>query len=42
MKKYQLHLPPAGAITILAYLIPENTLISYPLQIFTGTAVLLL
>ncbi|MBR7084935.1 MAG: hypothetical protein IKI37_07145 [Oscillospiraceae bacterium] len=41
MKKYQLYLPPAGAITILAYLIPENTLISYPLQIFTGTAVLL-
>ena len=36
MKKTTLFLPPASAIAILAFLIPENGLLWYPLQIAGG------
>ncbi|SFQ50039.1 hypothetical protein SAMN02910358_02485 [Lachnospiraceae bacterium XBB1006] len=38
MRKNQLFIPPAGAITILAMLIPESALLSFPLQILLGSA----
>jgi len=41
MRKIKLFLPPAAAISILAYLIPENLIFFYPLQIAAGTAILL-
>ncbi|MBR0485400.1 MAG: hypothetical protein IJJ69_11605 [Oscillospiraceae bacterium] len=41
MKKTGRILPPAAAISILAYLIPESLLFWYPLQIAGGTLILL-
>ncbi len=41
MKKTGMFLPPAAAISILAYLIPANTVLFYPFQIAAGTAILL-
>ncbi len=35
------YLPPAGALTILAMLIPEGSLITYPLQVFIGIGILM-
>lgn len=34
--------PPAGALTILAVLIPSDKLVFYPVQVFTGISVLML
>ena len=36
------YLPPLGAVTLLAMLIPEYALISYPLQIAVGITIYLL
>lgn len=36
------YLPPLGAVTLLAMLIPEDALISYPLQIAVGITIYLL
>ncbi len=33
---FKMYLPPAGAITLLAFLIPEGSVISYPFQILAG------
>ncbi|MBE6876515.1 MAG: HPP family protein [Ruminococcus sp.] len=41
MQKSGMILPPAGAISILAYLIPETLLFWYPVQISAGTLILL-
>lgn len=41
MRINKLFLPPAGAITILAMLIPEGALLSFPLQILLGSATLM-
>ena len=40
MKRLSLMLPPAAAIAVLAYLIPENALLMFPLQILCGITVL--
>ena len=37
----QMFLPPAGALTILAMLIPESYVVIYPLQILTGAGILM-
>lgn len=36
---FRMYLPPAGALTILAMLIPEENLLLYPFEIFTGISV---
>lgn len=36
---FKMYLPPAGALTILAMLIPEENLLLYPFEIFTGISV---
>ena len=41
MQKTGMFLPPAAAISILAYLIPEQALLWFPVQIAAGTAILL-
>ena len=41
LKLFRLYLPPAGALTILAMLIPENALIWYPLEVLIGICVFL-
>lgn len=33
---FKMYLPPAGALTILAMLIPEENLLLYPIEIFVG------
>ncbi|MCR5585661.1 MAG: HPP family protein [Lachnospiraceae bacterium] len=38
----RMYMPPAGAVTILAMLIPDEAVILFPLQVFLGSAVLLL
>ena len=40
MKKMNLFLPPAAAISILTFLIPETALLLFPVQITAGTAAL--
>ena len=40
LRLFDLFFPPAGAIALLAMLIPEEVLISYPLQIFLGSSLL--
>lgn len=42
MKAIKLYIPPAGAIAILAVLIPESSVIWFPLQIFVGTSLIML
>lgn len=39
MKKTGMFLPPAGAVSILAMLIPEHAVLSFPVQITVGAAV---
>lgn len=41
LRACQIFLPPAGALTILAMLIPESYVIIYPLQILTGAGILM-
>lgn len=36
---FKMYLPPAGALTILAMLIPEENLLLYPIEIFAGISV---
>lgn len=38
MKKWNLFLPPAGAVSILAMLIPEHTVLWFPIQITLGAS----
>ena len=40
-RAFRLFLPPAGALTILAMLIPESVVVWYPLEILGGTIVFL-
>lgn len=40
MKILKLYFPPAGAMGVLALLIPDSAVISYPLQVFTGITVI--
>ena len=42
MKKLDMFIPPAAALSVLAYLIPEEALLTYPLQIAAGSAVFIL
>lgn len=35
----KVYMPPVGAITILSMIIPQASLLTYPLQIFAGSAV---
>lgn len=37
----QTYIPPAGAMMVLAMLIPEAMIISYPLQVFIGASVMM-
>ena len=37
MKSVKLFVPPAAALSVLAFLIPEEAVITYPLQIAAGT-----
>ena len=39
MKKTQLFVPPAAALTVLAFLIPKDSVLLYPLQVMIGAAV---
>ena len=41
MKAFRLYLPPAGALAILAMLIPENAVVWYPLEVLAGVCVFL-
>lgn len=41
MDKMKLYLPPAGAISILAMLIPENAVLLYPLQAGLGISMMM-
>ena len=38
----KMYMPPVGAITILSMMIPEISVITYPLQIFVGSVVIIL
>ena len=38
----KMFIPPAGALTILSMIIPSESVLLYPLQIFVGTAVIML
>lgn len=38
----KMYIPPVGAITILSMIIPEISVITYPLQIFVGSVVIIL
>lgn len=42
LRTCRMFLPPAGALTILAMLIPETYVVIYPLQILTGAGILML
>lgn len=37
----RMYMPPVGAITILSMIIPEETLITFPLQIFVGSSIIM-
>ena len=37
---FEVFLPPAGAMTILAMLIPESMMLFYPVQVFFGVLIL--
>lgn len=41
LKCSRMYLPPAGALAILPMIIPTESLVLYPLQVFAGTAVLM-
>lgn len=38
----KMYMPPVGAITILSMIIPQSSVITYPLQIFVGSVVIIL
>lgn len=38
----KMYMPPVGAITILSMMLPEISVITYPLQIFVGSVVIIL
>lgn len=38
----KMYMPPVGAITILSMMIPEISVITYPLQIFVGSVVIII
>lgn len=38
----KMYMPPVGAITILSMIIPQSSVITYPLQIFIGSVVIIL
>ena len=38
----KMYMPPVGAITILSMIIPQSCVITYPLQIFVGSVVIIL
>lgn len=38
----KMYMPPVGAITILSMIIPEISVITYPLQIFVGSVVIII
>ncbi len=40
INKTNMYLPPAGAITILSMIIPDESLRTYPIQIFLGTLII--
>lgn len=42
MKSAKLFVPPASALSVLAFLIPEEAVITYPLQIAAGTVIFVL
>ncbi len=42
MNAFRLFIPPAGAISILAMLIPESAVTIFPLQILVGTTIIML
>ncbi|MCI5946744.1 MAG: hypothetical protein MRZ39_07625 [Oscillospiraceae bacterium] len=42
MKSAKLFVPPAAALSVLAFLIPEEAVITYPLQIAAGTVIFVL
>lgn len=42
MKSAKLFVPPAAALSVLAFLIPEEAVITYPLQITAGTVIFVL
>ena len=37
----KMYMPPVGAITILSMIIPESSVVTYPLQIFIGSVVVI-
>lgn len=41
MKLIKMYIPPAGAISVLAMLIPENAVLQFPLQILVGSALIM-
>ncbi len=41
LRRFSMYLPPAAALTILAMLIPEESLSLYPVQVFAGIFVLM-
>lgn len=42
MKLMKMYIPPAGAISVLAMLIPENAVLLFPIQIFVGSTFIML
>ncbi len=38
----KMYMPPVGAITILSMIIPEESLISYPIQILVGSTIIMM
>ena len=41
LREFQLLLPPAGALAVLAMLIPQQDLLQYPVEVFLGVGVLM-
>ena len=41
LREFQMYLPPAAALTVLAMLIPQSDLLLYPAEILVGVSVLM-
>lgn len=42
VNRTEMYMPPAGAITVLSMIIPKTYVIIYPVQIFTGSVVIMI
>lgn len=41
VRKTGMYMPPAGAVTILTFLVPDEALVFFPLQVLAGISLLM-